>query len=643
MSQTASIALCGNYQVENFFDFQTGDHDTETVNSTLALNGNGFVGAALPDEAVRLAVSGTITLGGLSWLPNPPDTFVFPRDLTANAANGDWQKFRFAADSYDSATSSWTVTLQFIDDDCRDPWRADFDGSYCEITVFAGPPRLSLTATDAADGNNHVTAITEPNSNLATIKDLYVAADSSGAGHIDLSALFGPSTLGGNPTGQYLHLSITPTSDPAIDDTYANLLTAGDLDDIALQTTPTVHDFVITAWLDADRDTYYTGGTDPSREIHVHVVTLDSLTVTDDDDTGNTTTATPGVDGEMAYVGSGDDGYAHLCITAALSGGASVPASVLAMMHWSVTQSGHVLSAGTFAAGTTISDVPVKPVDDSGFDVETWVGGLQECALNAVVGNLSFDQECAVLSAAAYHDGTKPPFGWNEINKYTCWKDATVIRAVKAIDQAQTRFDLSATLYYSAGKDAFVLAFRGTRFTSLDDWNNNINQVRPTIARFYAGAAWLADQLSSLFADRVNRRPSAGFWVTGHSLGGGLASAFAMEMLPHPGTTTFNAAGISPNGARGTNWPAFDGTNFVGTANYITSCYIPGEILTRIQDGEVDLPPAMTGQQIASLHLTRPGNLVESADDKLTGRSQFTLHGMESVFIAMGIEIEPDA
>ena len=272
VSQTATITLCGNYQVENFFDFQTGDHETETVNSTLALNGTGFVGATSPDNAVRLAVSGTITLGGLTWLPNPPDTFVFPRDLTANAANGNWQKFRFAADSYNSNTSSWTVTLQFIDDDCRDPWRADFDGSYCRLTVVAAPPRLSLTATDAAGATNHATAISEPIVNLpATVPDLYLAADATGAAHLALSADFGPSTLGGDPTGQYVHLNITPTSDPAIDDTYATL--SGSLSDITLQSTPTVHDFAITAWLDANHDGYYETG-EPTREVDVHIPTL---------------------------------------------------------------------------------------------------------------------------------------------------------------------------------------------------------------------------------------------------------------------------------------------------------------------------------------------------------------------------------
>ena len=322
---------------------------TSSSQGSIGYPGTGFVGAASPDDAVRLAVSGTITLGGLSWLPNPPDTFVFPRDLTANAANGNWQKFRFAADSYNSNTSSWTVTLQFIDDDCRDPWRADFDGSWCEVTVFAGPPRLSLTATDAADGNNHVTAITEPNSNLATIKDLYVAADSSGAGHIDLSALFGPSTLGGNATGQYLHVSISPSSDPTIDDTYSNLLTAGDLDDIALQTTPTVHDFVITAWLDADRDSQYDEGVDPTREIDVHVVTLGTLTVWDHDNSTDMVTTSDATVPELD-LGQGSNGRVHISFSATTD----LPEDPAAerLVHWVlVDQQGRTIQRGAGSSG----------------------------------------------------------------------------------------------------------------------------------------------------------------------------------------------------------------------------------------------------------------------------------------------------
>ena len=88
---------------------------------------------------------------------------------------------------------------------------------------------------------------------------------------MDLSTLFGPSTLGGTATSQLVHLSITP-SDPTYDDTYANHLTAGDLSNVPLQATSNVHDFVITAWLDTDRDGYYEYY-EPKREIDVHVVT----------------------------------------------------------------------------------------------------------------------------------------------------------------------------------------------------------------------------------------------------------------------------------------------------------------------------------------------------------------------------------
>ena len=307
----ASITLCGNYQVENFFDFQTGDHDTETVNSTLALNGNGFVGAASPDEAVRLAVSGTITLGGLSWLPNPPDTFVFPRDLTANAANGNWQKFRFAADSYNSNTSSWTVTLQFIDDDRRDPWRADFDGSYCRLTVIAAPPRLSLTATDAADATNHATAIAEPIVNLpATIPDLYVAADANDEAHIDLSAAFGPASIDDTPTGELVNLCISPTNDSDPNDvvrsgTYADLLNSGGLNDILLSA---AHDYVINGWL-------YDAGVEALRTIYVHLLAsnLRTFIIQDNATVGDTLLPHDRNSAPGAYVpvNNDDDAYDH--------------------------------------------------------------------------------------------------------------------------------------------------------------------------------------------------------------------------------------------------------------------------------------------------------------------------------------------
>ena len=145
------------------------------------------------------------------------------------------------------------------------------------------PVLLDLTVTDHSDPANQVTAITD-----ATVADLFIAADANDAAHVDLGTTFGPSTLGSSPTGGYVHISVAP-SDPAYNDTYANLLTAGKLSNVLLQASPTVHDFAVVAWLDSNFDGIYETG-EPRKEVDVHVVTVQSLTVTDYDDTTDTAT-----------------------------------------------------------------------------------------------------------------------------------------------------------------------------------------------------------------------------------------------------------------------------------------------------------------------------------------------------------------
>ena len=160
--------------------------------------------------------------------------------------------------------------------------------------TFDQAASLALTVTDHANALNHVTAITD-----AAIKgQFYVAADANNQGHVDLGACSAPQPFGGPATSQLVHLSITP-SDPAYNSTYANL-SAGDRSNIPLQATATVHDFAIVAWLDEDGDGIYDEGIEPRREVDVHVVTLDSLTMSDYDDSSDTVTTTDATTPELS-------------------------------------------------------------------------------------------------------------------------------------------------------------------------------------------------------------------------------------------------------------------------------------------------------------------------------------------------------
>jgi hypothetical protein len=267
----------------------------------------------------------------------------------------------------------------------------------------------------------------------------------------------------------------------------------------------------------------------------------------------------------------------------------------------------------------------------------------------AGVPGLNLEQECAALSGAAYHDGVnEPPPGWTSVAAAadTGLTDPNILRkltkAVNAIKKGEATYAFDATLYYKKEADLFVLAFKGTTLTSFADWNANINQTNHSVSEYYVGANNLADDLSPLFADYVNRQTS-GFWVTGHSLGGGLASAFAMESgFP---AYTFNAAGIGlMSSFRGDKWPGSNGTNFIGTdkgdGKYITACYIPDEALTRIQRGDFDPIPVLN-LRVRDLKLVRPGFPKPLPLDGLGGRNMFVLHGIDSVLIAEKVRTPP--
>lgn len=132
----------------------------------------------------------------------------------------------------------------------------------------------------------------------------------------------------------------------------------------------------------------------------------------------------------------------------------------------------------------------------------------------------------------------------------------------------------------------FVFAMRGTRIQDGGDWLANVQQALGANAAHYREALGLAGSISeSGFANRVS--------FTGHSLGGGLASAAAIAS-GRP-ADTFNAAGL--HGATVAKAESIRTENGVNTQARIVAHYVKGEILSRVQDGSFgvafqDLPSA---------------------------------------------------
>ena len=126
----------------------------------------------------------------------------------------------------------------------------------------------------------------------------------------------------------------------------------------------------------------------------------------------------------------------------------------------------------------------------------------------------------AALSAASY--GSSTVDGWQAI---------------------QTRSDpatgFSATLFQNSNGD-LVLAFAGTNPVSLADWSNSINAMTTGTQppQF--------NQAMDFYNQLVGQYGAEAISLTGHSLGGALASWVAAQSVsqPPPNTTVFNAFGI---------------------------------------------------------------------------------------------------
>ncbi len=118
----------------------------------------------------------------------------------------------------------------------------------------------------------------------------------------------------------------------------------------------------------------------------------------------------------------------------------------------------------------------------------------------------------------------------------------------------------------------YVVAFRGTQ--SLQDWKNNLQQGVGLKSDEYDRAVKLAKRMN-----QYSDRPVV---FTGHSLGGGLASAAAV--VTDKPATTFNAAGL--NAATTDGYPA--------NPPPVDAYYVPGELLSAIQDNRAAVLTLLT-------------------------------------------------
>jgi hypothetical protein len=177
-------------------------------------------------------------------------------------------------------------------------------------------------------------------------------------------------------------------------------------------------------------------------------------------------------------------------------------------------------------------------------------------------------RDLALLSADVYRDVANPPAG------YRVAVDSDLAKlGLKPADLTSIQSPFRARVYVrgSGGDAEYVVAFRGS--SSSNDWASNIRQGAGLPTDHYRRALYVGSKLA-LASD-------ANVTITGHSLGGGLASAVAIASGRE--AVTFNSAGLRDATTRSAR--SIHESVGVSISDNASAYYVRGDILSAIQDG----------------------------------------------------------
>lgn len=177
-------------------------------------------------------------------------------------------------------------------------------------------------------------------------------------------------------------------------------------------------------------------------------------------------------------------------------------------------------------------------------------------------------RELAALASDVYAPGQTVPAGWTIASPQQL---AAIGLAENMLSSPQSEFRAEVYVREIAGQPNYVVAFRGSQ--SASDWGANIKQGVGLRTDHYNRALEIGERLIVPQGARVT--------LTGHSLGGGLASAASLAAeLP---AATFNAAGLSDRTL--TQARAIAGADGRVDIPDISAFHVRGEILSTLQDG----------------------------------------------------------
>jgi hypothetical protein len=177
-------------------------------------------------------------------------------------------------------------------------------------------------------------------------------------------------------------------------------------------------------------------------------------------------------------------------------------------------------------------------------------------------------RELAALAADVYAPGQAVPAGWTIASPQQL---AAIGLTENMLSSPQSEFRAEVYVREVGGQPSYVVAFRGSQ--SASDWGANIKQGIGLRTDHYNRALEIGERLIVPDGARVT--------LTGHSLGGGLASAASLAAeLP---ASTFNAAGLSDRTlAQARTIAGADGRVDIPD---ISAFHVRGDILSTLQDG----------------------------------------------------------
>ncbi|MEM7689438.1 MAG: Mbeg1-like protein [Pseudomonadota bacterium] len=191
--------------------------------------------------------------------------------------------------------------------------------------------------------------------------------------------------------------------------------------------------------------------------------------------------------------------------------------------------------------------------------------------------------ELAQMAQAAYGE-VGPPQGWTEANAAQL---AEIGLTPDMLSSPTSEFRAEVYVQEINGQTSYTVAFRGSTPTQ-SDWAANGRQAVGLETDHYNRALEIGESLVVPEGSRVS--------VTGHSLGGGLASAAAIAA--ELDATTFNAAGLhSTTISAAQEIAAADGRI---DAPDISAVYVRGDVLSMLQDGGDQMIGGLIGRGLGS-------------------------------------------